>query len=74
MRNKFPGDCVRCGKPVAAHAGHPERRDGRWRVRCLDCVGKGDSLHEGPAVIFLPCGGREKTWSTTKITVKDRGE
>lgn len=38
MRNKFPGTCYRCGKPVAAGAGHFERNAGRWRTQHADCA------------------------------------
>jgi DNA-directed RNA polymerase subunit RPC12/RpoP len=40
MRNKYPGKCICCGKPVPAGAGHPEKVKNGWRVRCLACVGK----------------------------------
>lgn len=73
MRNKYPGKCVRCGCEVAAGAGHPERRNGAWAVRCKPCVGKPVErvLHEGPAVMFMRCGGREPTHQRTKITVTE---
>lgn len=41
MRNKFSGLCIRCCEYVKAGAGHPERIQGKWAVRCLKCVGKG---------------------------------
>lgn len=44
MRNKFPGICYVCRKPVPAGAGHFEKIDrkkqekygvvGKWRVQC----------------------------------------
>lgn len=40
VRNKFAGKCIACGESVPAGAGHPERKSGRWAVRCLKCVDK----------------------------------
>ncbi len=37
MRNKFPGTCYKCGKPVAAFEGHFERFQGRWRTQHAAC-------------------------------------
>lgn len=58
MRNKYPGNCVRCGKFVPPGEGYFEKvyrgdpksplhhdKRTRWVVRCMDCVGKG---HERP--------------------------
>lgn len=33
MRNRFAGDCYKCGLRVAAGAGHFERHNGGWRVQ-----------------------------------------
>ena len=38
MKNKYPGDCVICGKRVEAGEGFPEKHNGVWKVRCLQCV------------------------------------
>jgi len=38
MRNKYPGICYRCGKPVAAGKGHFERHNRGWRVQHADCA------------------------------------
>lgn len=38
MRNRYPGDCYRCGGIVAAGAGHFERFNGGWRVQHADCA------------------------------------
>lgn len=39
MRNKYGGDCYRCGKWCAPGAGHFERVPGRgWRVQHADCA------------------------------------
>jgi hypothetical protein len=38
MRNKFPGTCYRCSKPVAAGDGHFERWQGGWRTQHADCA------------------------------------
>jgi hypothetical protein len=38
MRNRFPGTCYRCGKPVAAGEGHFERHRGGWRTQHADCA------------------------------------
>jgi hypothetical protein len=51
MRNKFPGQCYRCGKQVAAGAGHFERPStktleklglvavrNRWLIQHADCA------------------------------------
>lgn len=73
MRNKYAGSCLRCHCTVEAGAGYFQRVDGRWRVRCRSCVGKGNEplpLHVGPANMVLACGGREVTNGVTKITVQ----
>ena len=73
MWNKYAGACLRCHCDVAALAGYFQRVDGRWRVRCMSCVGKGNDplpLHVGPANMVLACGGREVTNGVTKITVQ----
>ena len=41
-RNKFAGKCFRCGADVPAGAGYFQRMFGRWVVRCMMCVGKGN--------------------------------
>lgn len=33
MRNKFGGDCYKCGLLVAVGTGHFERHKGRWRTQ-----------------------------------------
>jgi hypothetical protein len=41
MRNKFPGTCYRCLRPVAAGEGHFERHptaSGKWRTQHADCA------------------------------------
>lgn len=38
MRNRHAGYCINCGKFVDKFQGHPERKNGRWFVRCLACV------------------------------------
>jgi hypothetical protein len=43
MRNRYPGNCLRCSKHVAAGAGFFQRVAGRWLVRCRECVGKGNA-------------------------------
>lgn len=41
MRNRYAGECVRCGVHVPTGAGYFQRMmAGRWVVRCLACVGK----------------------------------
>lgn len=58
MRNKYGGNCCRCGKYVKPGYGYPELVDHslgseiyqgvegkKWVVRCLDCKGKG---HKAP--------------------------
>lgn len=47
MRNRFPGNCLVCGKRVDAGAGYfqkwPDRgRLQKWLVRCRECVGHGN--------------------------------
>jgi hypothetical protein len=41
MRNRYPGVCYRCGKPVPKGTGHFERLKTRgpvrWRVQHADC-------------------------------------
>jgi hypothetical protein len=41
MRNKFAGDCYRCGLNVQAGTGHFERHGGRWRTQHALHVGRG---------------------------------
>lgn len=38
MRNKYPGNCIKCNARVEAGEGFPEIHGGRWGVRCLRCV------------------------------------
>ena len=38
MRNKFPGNCYRCGGHVDPGAGHFERFRGGWRVQHAECA------------------------------------
>ena len=38
MRNKHPGICYRCSKPVAVGAGHFERYNGGWRTQHAECA------------------------------------
>ena len=37
MRNKYPGICYRCGKPVEKGEGHFERHNGGWRTQHAEC-------------------------------------
>jgi DNA-directed RNA polymerase subunit RPC12/RpoP len=43
VRNRFAGRCFRCGREVKAGDGHFQRDQGKWLVRCLNCVGKGNA-------------------------------
>ena len=38
MRNKFKGQCYRCGKVVEKTEGHFERYKGHWRVQHAQCA------------------------------------
>lgn len=38
MRNRFPGDCYRCGAWVQAGEGHFERFLGKWRTQHAACA------------------------------------
>lgn len=38
MRNRFPGDCYRCGRWCAAGEGHFERLGSAWRVQHAACA------------------------------------
>lgn len=38
MRNKYPGICVLCKKPVAKGEGHFERHSGYWVIKHAACV------------------------------------
>ena len=38
MRNKYPGTCYFCWKPVAKGDGHFERHNGGWRTIHVQCV------------------------------------
>ena len=37
-RNTYPGTCYRCGRTVAAGAGHFERYGRAWRVQHAECA------------------------------------
>ena len=37
VRNKYPGICYRCAKPVAVGEGHFERHAGGWRTQHVEC-------------------------------------
>jgi hypothetical protein len=39
MRNKYPGICYKCGKPVKPDDGYFERHKGGWRVQHIGCKG-----------------------------------
>lgn len=39
MHNKYPGGC---GTQVPPGAGFFQRMNGKWVVRCQNCVGKGN--------------------------------
>ncbi|MBC2303409.1 hypothetical protein [Listeria booriae] len=47
MRNKYYGECYRCGKGCNPGAGHFERYKGSWRLQHADCAIKyrGTSVH-----------------------------
>jgi predicted metal-binding protein len=50
MRNKFPGTCYQCGKPVAVGEGHFERFKGGWRVQHVSCcLVRRDKMNPGQA-------------------------
>lgn len=38
MRNRYPGICYRCQKPVGVGEGHFERFRGGWRTQHADCA------------------------------------
>ena len=38
MRNKFPGQCYRCGDRVEIDEGHFEKNGSSWRVQHADCA------------------------------------
>lgn len=57
MRNQFKGNCFLCGKEVPpghgffqnkGHMSKEERKQfvggGRWLIRCVDCIGKGNKI------------------------------
>ena len=37
MRNRYPGTCYKCGRPVPTGFGFFERYHGSWRVQCVKC-------------------------------------
>ncbi|MBC2163457.1 hypothetical protein [Listeria booriae] len=47
MRNKYHGECYRCGKDCQPGAGHFERYKSGWRTQHADCAIKyrGTSVH-----------------------------
>lgn len=49
MRNRFSGKCLKCGKFVPVGKGHPERKQGKWYIRCLNCVNSA----EKPIIIII---------------------
>lgn len=60
MRNKYPGICYRCGKPVEKGAGHFERHKGRWRVQHAECAIKArEDRHKNSAISDAGHGGGE---------------
>jgi hypothetical protein len=42
MKNKYKGKCFKCGSEVKERQGYFQRKDGKWVVRCKNCVGKGN--------------------------------
>lgn len=38
MRNRYPGNCYRCGETVDAGAGHFERRRHGWATQHAECA------------------------------------
>jgi hypothetical protein len=41
MRNRYPGQCYRCGMEVLSGGGHFEKHptaSGKWRVQHADCA------------------------------------
>lgn len=42
LRNRYAGKCFRCGADVPSGKGYFQRMLGRWVVRCMACVGKGN--------------------------------
>lgn len=57
VRNRHPGICYRCGKPVAAGDGHFERHKGGWRVQHADCAIEARKPHRMESA--CTCGGKE---------------
>ena len=37
-RNRYPGICYRCGKPVPVGYGHFERHGAGWLIKCVKCT------------------------------------
>lgn len=48
-RNKYPGICYRCDRPVAVGAGHFERHKGKWRTQHAECA-IAARQSEGPSI------------------------
>lgn len=57
MRNRYAGECVLCKKRVEIGAGYFQKvqkgdgelykiTNGKWVVRCPECVGKGNRIVE----------------------------
>ena len=42
ISNKYPGYCLVCNTYVKKGQGHPQRLNGKWAVRCHNCIGKGN--------------------------------
>lgn len=38
MRNRYPGVCYRCGKPVAVGDGHFHKYKGKWVTHHAECA------------------------------------
>ena len=38
MRNRYPGVCYRCNKPVAVGHGHFHKYKGKWATHHAECA------------------------------------
>ena len=63
MRNRFGGDCYKCGLWVAPGTGHFERHNGRWRTQ--------HGLHAGQGRVTCDEAAKEAVeWETEQNRIE----
>lgn len=78
-RNKYPGDCYRCGEWVPAGEGHYERLAGHWRVQHATCAiemrGVPDPTREAymDRIRIARAAGTGRRAQRARKTLRDKG-